>query len=174
MQPADRRWGDLEDRAGEATGLLFRRRIGLDVDHAAVERATRAVRSLAEEMAPSCRADPDAWSRLCCLILNARLVPGGLELNEPGRKHLTFEDILLDGKPVTPRDRRKVLRVEDDPRERRALLSRLAEGHPAVDEAIQRRREVQRFMNRDRKAGFPTSMLGVAPFLDRFGRGCRL
>jgi len=143
MNAQHQQWIELEDRASEVTELTLHRSIGFDVNPAMIERGAKEVNTLAEKMAPSHRNDPDAWSRLSRILWGARLTPIGLELRELREKHFTFEDILLDGEPVTPYSCRTYLRLEDDPQRRHELLSRLAEGHPAVDEAGARYRAVQ-------------------------------
>jgi hypothetical protein len=136
-------WIELEDRASEVAELSFRRGIGLDVDPATIERGAKELNLLAERMASSHRDDPDAWGRLGRIIWTTRLTPLVLELRKLHETHFAFGDILLEGKPVTPYSRRKYLRLEDDPQKRHELLSRLARGHPAVDEAGARYRATQ-------------------------------
>jgi hypothetical protein len=140
----DQQWVRLEEQVSKVAELSFRRSIGLEVDLEAIEGGAAEMNALAEEMALSYRNDPDAWSRLSRLIWAARDVPAALEQRRLRDKHLVFEDILLDGEPVTDRSYRKYLRVTDDPQERHELLSRLAKGHPAVDEAGARHRAAQR------------------------------
>jgi hypothetical protein len=149
MNAQHQQWIELEERASEVTELSFRRSIGFDVDPATIERGAKEVNTLAEKMASSHRNDPDAWSRLSRIIWGTRLTPIGLELRKLSEKHFTFEDILLDGEPVTPYSRRKYLRLEDNPQKRHELLSRLAKGHPAVDEAHARYRAAQTELARE-------------------------
>ena len=68
----------------------------------------------------------------------AKIKPIELELRRLIEKHLTFDDILLDSKPVTVYSRMQYLYQEDDSQIRHDLLSRVNKGHPAVDKVVAR------------------------------------
>jgi hypothetical protein len=139
----DKRWTDLEDATAAMLDSWYRRYVGLEFDPAEAERSAEAVSQLAEEMATAYRHDPDAWGFLSTIIMFACLTPLDLEIEKLNEEHFTFEDILLDGRPVTPYSRWQYLYQEDDPEKRHELLSRITRGHPAVDEALVRYRAQQ-------------------------------
>ncbi len=136
-------WVDLENRTAELEDRWYRQWIGLDVDPGEIERHARAVNALAAAMAPSYRHDPDAWSLLSGIRLRAKLTPIELEIHKLAEQYLTFDDILLDGKPVTPYSTLQYLSRQDDPQRRHDLLSRVVQGHPALDQAWGRYRAMQ-------------------------------
>jgi hypothetical protein len=134
----DQQWMDLENRSSEWRDLEFRNEIGLDVDPSEIEGLAQSVTALAEAMTPSYRNDPDAWSLLSNILVEAQLTPTRLEIQKLSEQHFTFEDILLDGQPVTPYSRARYLYQENDPQKRHDVLSRVANGHPAVDQVLER------------------------------------
>ena len=134
----DQQWVELENLTAEWVDAIFRDHIGLDVDPAEIEHHAQAVLSLAEEMAPSYRDHPDAWSLLYDHLEYAQLTPITLEIKRLSEEHYTFDDILLDDQPVTPYTRAKYLRLENNPEKRHRIITRVAKGYPEVDQAIER------------------------------------
>lgn len=136
-------WKELEDWAARLEDLRFRQCAGLDVDPAEIDACLQAIRALAEALAPHYRHDPAAWGLLSGHLLGARLIPLELEAAQLAERYLTFEDILLDGKPVTPYSALQYLSRQENPQQRHEFLSRIARGHPALDQAWERHRAVQ-------------------------------
>lgn len=136
-------WDDLENRMVQLNDLRFRHHVGIDIEPSEIERHARAVNTLAEAMAPSYRQDSDAWSRLSSIIRQARLTPIELEIQRLNEQYFTFDDILLDGRPVTPYSRGRYLYQTDSPQKRHEILSRILKGHPAVDQAWMRHQAKQ-------------------------------
>jgi hypothetical protein len=140
----DRQWNNLENQTAELLDTLFRQHIGLEVDQAEIECRTRSVNTLAESMAPAYRHNPDSWSLLSDIIMGAQLWPIELEIRKLNEQYFTFDDILLDGQPVTPYSRSQYLYREDDPQKRHEILSLVTQGHSMVDEALARYHATQR------------------------------
>ena len=134
----DKQWSDLEERWAALEDLSFRLHVGIDIDQSNITEHAQSVSRLAESLATTCRQDPDAWSLLSNLIMAAKIKPIELELRHMMEKHLTFDDILLDSKPVTVYSRMQYLYQEDDPQKRHDLLSRINKGHPAIDKVMAR------------------------------------
>ncbi|MBU1661449.1 MAG: M2 family metallopeptidase, partial [Chloroflexi bacterium] len=131
-------WIDLENRSAEWLDALFRDQVGLDVDSSEIERYTQSVISLAEDMALSYRDHSDAWSLLSNILADAKLTTIELEIMRLYEQHYTYDDILLEGQPVTPYSRPKYLRLENNPEKRHDILTRVARGHPEVDQVLER------------------------------------
>jgi hypothetical protein len=136
-------WVDLENQTAELEERLYRQWIGLDVGPEEIGENAQVISTLAEAMVPSFRHDPDAWSLLSGIISRATLAPIELEIDKLSEQYLTFDDILLNGRPVTPYSALQYLYGQDDPQKRHELLSRVVQGHPAVDQAWERRRAIQ-------------------------------
>jgi len=130
-------WIDLENRSAEWMDALFRDQIGLDTDPSEIETSAKKVISVAEGLTSSYRDHPDAWGFLSNILEEAKLSEIGLEMMKLAEHHYTFEDILLNGKPVTPYSRAEYLRLEDNPEKRHEILARVARGHPDVDQVIE-------------------------------------
>ena len=135
---ASQSWVDLENRRAEWLDALFRMQTGLDVDPSEIERYARDARSHAERLTPPWRDHPDAWSLLSNILEEAELTAIGLEIRRLCDQHYTFDDILLDGQPVTLYSLDRYLRLEDSPEKRHEVLVRVACGHPEVDQALER------------------------------------
>jgi len=141
---ASQLWIDLENRTAEWLDALFRVQIGLDVDPSEIERHAQDARSHAEGLIPTSRNDPDAWSLLSGVLAAAELVMIELETRRLCELHFTFDDILLDGQPVTPYSLPGYLRLENSPEKRHEVLARIACGHPEVDQVLERYNAKQR------------------------------
>jgi len=130
-------WIDLENRSAEWLDAMFRAEIGIDIEHSEIERYSQAVISLAENAAPSYRDHPDEWSLISNILMNSKLTKIELEIRRLYEQHYTFDDIQLDNQPVTPYSRARYLRLEDNPEKRHEILTRVARGHPEVDQALE-------------------------------------
>ncbi len=140
----DQRWLELENHSTEWLDLEFRNHIGLDVDPEVIEEYAQSVARLAEDMMPLYRDAPDAWGLLSSIVMEAQLTPIRLEIQKLNEQHFTFDDILLDGQPVTPYSRARYLYQENDPQKRREILSRVAIGHPTVNQVLEQHNHKQR------------------------------
>jgi len=140
----DQQWMELEKHSYEWLDLEFRNHIGLDVDPSEIEDHAQSVAKLAESMMSSYRNAPDAWGPLSSIVMEAQLTPIRLEIQKLNEQRFTFDDILLDGQPVTPYSRARYLYQENDPQKRHEILSRVAIGHPAVDQVLEQYNDKQR------------------------------
>lgn len=134
----DQSWIDLENRSAEWINALYRDHIGLAVDSSEIEHYAQSVTSLAEAMAPAYRDQSYAWSLLRNILEDAKLTAIEREIMSLYEKHYTFDDFLLEDQPVTPYTRPKYLRLENDPKKRHELITRVARGHPEVDRVLEK------------------------------------
>ena len=137
-------WIDLENRLAEWMDALFRNRIGLDINPSEIERYAQNVLTIAEDMSPSYRDHPDACSLLNNILEEAKLMAINIEITRLYEKYYTFDDILLDGQPVTPYSRARYLRLENNPEKRHMILSRVAQGRPEVDQVLEQHNSKKR------------------------------
>lgn len=140
----DQRWMELESHSTEWLDLEFRNHSGLDIDPSEIEDHAQSVAKLAEAMMSSYRNTPDAWGLLNSIVMEAQLTPIRLEIQKLNEKYFTFDDILLDGQPVTPYSRARYLYQENDPQKRHDILSRVANGHPVVDQMMEQYNDKQK------------------------------
>lgn len=128
----------LETSYSTLVELLYRQQAGLEFNALALEEQERTLSVLVESLEPAARTDPDLRSLLSAIMLEAQLAPIEQEIRQLTAQHFTFPDLLFNGQPVTPYTRYQYLYQENDPHKRHELLTRITQGHPAVDRALAR------------------------------------
>jgi hypothetical protein len=128
-------WQELEEKRRAWIDLMFRHAAGLEVDPAEMAAMSQAVQATAWQMIPAARQDPEAWRSVTANYYYSQLTPLEMELHQMQREHLVFTEFPVNGRPANHYSKFQYLNQEPDPAKRHAFLTRLMQGHPAVDEA---------------------------------------